>query len=107
MHHKFDATFIFFPNHTMDKEVMPKVDVKKDNLREIDIALMNQVERANKERVKHLKQLRRNNRILGLTLGFTTLSIYFYTIYTVKQERFLDDFEAPDPLIEPRITSSK
>ncbi len=28
------------------------------------------------------------------------ISIYAYTIYAIKQERFLDDFEMPDPLAE-------
>ena len=28
------------------------------------------------------------------------VSIYCYTIYAIKQERFLDDFEMPDPLEE-------
>ena len=28
------------------------------------------------------------------------ISIYAYTIYAMKQETFLDDFEMPDPLAE-------
>ena len=28
------------------------------------------------------------------------IAIYGYTIYAIKQERFLDDFEMPDPLDE-------
>ncbi len=28
------------------------------------------------------------------------MSIYAYTIYAIKQERFLDDFDMPDPLEE-------
>lgn len=32
---------------------------------------------------------------LGLALGFSVLSIYGYSMYAVKQEKFLDDFEEP------------
>lgn len=31
----------------------------------------------------------------GLALGFSVLSIYGYSMYAVKQEKFLDDFEEP------------
>ncbi len=28
------------------------------------------------------------------------LTIYGYTMYAIKQEKFLDDFDMPDPLAE-------
>ena len=37
--------------------------------------------------------------IAGTCLGIA-ISIYAYTIYAMKQETFLDDFEMPDPLAE-------
>nr|XP_050852267.1 cytochrome c oxidase assembly factor 3, mitochondrial [Vespula vulgaris]XP_050852268.1 cytochrome c oxidase assembly factor 3, mitochondrial [Vespula vulgaris] len=91
----------------MDKEWMPKVDLKKDRakIKNIHISLMNEIEKQNSERVKQLMKLRRSNRILGSILGVTVLSIYFYTIYTVKQEKFLDDFNEPEKIIIPPQTN--
>lgn len=86
---------------------MPKVDLKKDRakIKNIHISLMNEVEKQNSERVKQLMKLRRSNRILGSILGVTVLSIYLYTIYTVKQEKFLDDFNEPEKIIIPPQTN--
>lgn len=86
----------------MDKEWMPKVDLEKDSfkLKDVNIALMREIEKQNLERVQRLKKLRKSNKILGLTLGATVLSVYFYTMYTVRQERFLDDFNEPDAIAD-------
>ncbi|KAL2730238.1 hypothetical protein V1477_016049 [Vespula maculifrons] len=94
-------TMRILADRIMDKEWMPKVDLKKDRakIKNIHISLMNEVEKQNSERVKQLMKLRRSNRILGSILGVTVLSIYFYTIYTVKQEKFLDDFNEPEKII--------
>lgn len=89
----------------MDKEWMPKVDLKKDSakIKNIHFSLMNEIEKQNSERVKRLVKLRRSNRILGCLLGGTVFSIYFYTIYSIKQEKFLDDFNEPEKeIITPK-----
>ena len=31
----------------------------------------------------------------------TAIGIYMYTIFAIQQEKFLDDFDMPDPLEEP------
>lgn len=92
----------------MDKEWMPKVDLKKDSakIKNIHFSLMNEIEKQNSERVKRLVKLRRSNRILGCLLGGVVFSIYFYTIYSVKQERFLDDFDEPEKVIIPPQTNT-
>lgn len=63
------------------------------------IAFMKLTEQENLKRIKKLDAIRRRNWITGWSLGFCVLSIYGYTILTVKQERFLDDFNEPEKVI--------
>lgn len=63
------------------------------------LAFMKLTEQENLKRVKKLDAIRRRNWITGWTLGACVLSIYGYTILTVKQERFLDDFNEPEKVI--------
>lgn len=63
------------------------------------LAFMKLTEQENLKRVKKLEAIRKRNWITGWTLGFCVLSIYGYTILTVKQERFLDDFKEPEKVI--------
>lgn len=72
---------------------MPKVDLNKLNAS--DREFMQRIQRDNLERVAKLKRVRRNNLITGGILGGIVVAIYSYTIYAVKQETFLDDFEVP------------
>jgi hypothetical protein len=44
--------------------------------------------------------MRKNARFTGLLLGGVALSIYGYSIYSIKQETFLDDFEEPEIVIK-------
>lgn len=80
------------------EELMPKIDASK--LKKSDLSLMKVIELKNFERVKKLQRIRRNNIISGWLLGAGVLSIYAYTILSVKQERFLDDFDEPAKIIE-------
>lgn len=66
------------------------------------IAFMKLTEQENLKRVRQLDAIRRRNWITGWTLGACVLSIYGYTILTVKQEKFLDDFEEPEKVIIPK-----
>lgn len=63
------------------------------------IAFMKLTEKENLKRVQKLEAIRKRNWITGWTLGFCVLSIYGYTILTVKQEKFLNDFDEPEKLI--------
>ena len=38
--------------------------------------------------------------MIGWTCITIAISIYAYTIFAMKQETFLDDFDMPDPLLE-------
>lgn len=57
------------------------------------------MEQENLKRVKKLEVIRRRNWITGMTLGCCVLGIYAYTITTIKQEKFLDDFEEPQKIV--------
>lgn len=73
---------------------MQKVqDVTK--LKPTELEFIREIERQNLERVAKLKRVRRNNIITGSLLGIGVLAIYGYSMYAVKQETFLDDFEEP------------
>ncbi|KAJ3629762.1 hypothetical protein MTP99_014132 [Tenebrio molitor] len=72
---------------------MPKVDPVK--LKQSEVDFIKFVEKQNLDRVRKLQTLRRKNLITVSLLGLGVLSIYGYSIYSVKQENFLDDFEVP------------
>lgn len=65
------------------------------NLRPVEIDFMKLIEKQNVERVLKLKKTRKNNLITAAALGGTVLAIYGYSLFAVKQEKFLDDFEEP------------
>nr|CAH7714948.1 unnamed protein product [Callosobruchus chinensis] len=73
---------------------MPKIDVNK--LRHSDVEFIREIEKKNFERVQKLKLIRRKNLITGVLLGAGVLGIYGYSMYAVKQESFLDDFDEPE-----------
>jgi len=81
---------------------MPKVDVLKDaeKLRSTDVIYMKRMEQQNLQRAISVQAYRKRNRISGILLGLGAVGIYVYTMYSVKQEKFLDDFEVPEKIIE-------
>ncbi|EFN70778.1 hypothetical protein EAG_04753 [Camponotus floridanus] len=81
---------------------MPKVDLLKDTekLKFTDIIYMKRLEEQNLQRAKKVLRYRKSNNRLAFALTFGVLGIYTYTIYSVKQEKFLDDFEEPEKTIE-------
>ncbi|CAH0546466.1 unnamed protein product [Brassicogethes aeneus] len=72
---------------------MPKIDLSKLNKTELNF--IKNIEEKNRVRVEKLKKLRRNNLITAGILGAGILGIYGYSMYAVKQENFLDDFDEP------------
>lgn len=76
---------------------MPKIDLSK--LKQTELDFIKQIEKQNFERVQKLKKLRRTNVITGSLIGAGVLSIYFYSMWAVKQESFLDDFDEPAKII--------
>lgn len=83
---------LFYRKETMSDR-MPKIDLSK--LSKTDLDFIRHVEKQNLERVQKLKLLRRKNLITGGLLGAFVFGIYGYTMYAVKQESFLDDFDEP------------
>ncbi|XP_019880144.1 cytochrome c oxidase assembly factor 3, mitochondrial [Aethina tumida] len=72
---------------------MPKIDVSK--LKPSELEFIQRFEKENRIRVEKLKRLRRNNLITAGILGVSILGIYGYSMYAVRQETFLDDFDEP------------
>jgi len=81
---------------------MPKVDLLKDaeKLKFTDIIYMKRLEEQNLQRAKKVLGYRKSNNRLAFALTLGVIGIYSYTIYSVKQEKFLDDFEEPEKTIE-------
>ncbi|KAG8196369.1 hypothetical protein JTE90_009587 [Oedothorax gibbosus] len=63
------------------------------SLSEAQLMYMKRIEKENFERVAKLKKLRRNNILTGLGLFGSVFGIYLYSIFTVKQENFLDELD--------------
>lgn len=79
------------------KSQMPKIkysgtEPKLDNLQ---IDFMKLVEKQNLERVQKLRTVRRKNLLTAGILFSTVIGIYSYSILSIRQETFLDDFDAP------------
>ena len=72
----------------------------KEKLGQIQMAYVKKAELRNKERANTHVFYRRKDWMIGMTCITIAISIYCYTIYAMKQETFLDDFEMPDPLLE-------
>lgn len=76
---------------------MPKLDNLKDKtaITPSIADYMKLIEKQNLERVAKLQRIRRNNLITGFSLGACVIGIFTYSILSVRQETFLDDFDKP------------
>jgi len=70
----------------------------KDQLGQQSMAFVKKAEKMNRQRASKHVVFRRKDWIIGGSCFGLAIAIYAYTIYAMKQERFLDDFEMPDPL---------
>lgn len=85
---------------------MPKV--KPEELKSLDLMFLKRAEEINYQRAIKYQKTRRGNAALGLTLAAGVLGIYFYTMYAVKQETFLDDFNVPETIVmDPNLKAKK
>ncbi|CAD7080495.1 unnamed protein product [Hermetia illucens] len=73
----------------------PNVKFLDRKLDKAQVEFMRLVEQQNLERVQRLKKIRRNNILVGCGLGASVIGIYLYSMFSVAQEKFLDDFEEP------------
>lgn len=69
-------------------------------LTSIDLFNIKELERKNLERANQFLKKRNQSRLVGGLLGAGVFGIYFYTMFAVKQEHFLDDFEMPEKSTE-------
>ncbi|XP_055389981.1 cytochrome c oxidase assembly factor 3, mitochondrial [Condylostylus longicornis] len=77
-------------------QTQPKIKYGGETkLNKTQLEFMKIIEQQNLERVQKLQRTRRNNIITGLCLGASVLGIYAYSMFSVAQEKFLDDFEEP------------
>lgn len=93
-------TFITPPGECWGKmaeegKQMPRLNLQRDSpqLSKAQLDYMKMVELQNAERVRKLALQRKNNIVVGSLLGLGVLGIYTYSIYSVKQEKFLDELE--------------
>lgn len=86
-----------------DSTFKPKISRTAQDpvLKEAEIAYMKLIEEKNRERVQKLKTISKRNRATGLAIGTGVLGIYLYSIFAVKQETFLDDFNEPVKVQQP------
>jgi len=78
-----------------DHQQMQKVDLASDKIKlsQSQLDYMKILEKQNFDRVAKIKRLRTRNIVTGLTLFFGVTSIYSYSIWAVKQEKFLDEID--------------
>ncbi|KAM8817994.1 cytochrome c oxidase assembly factor 3 homolog, mitochondrial [Rhynchonycteris naso] len=72
--------------------VAQRIDPTREKLTPAQLQVMRQAQLAQWQ--KTLPQRRARNVVTGLGIGALVLAIYGYTIYSVSQERFLDELEA-------------
>ncbi|XP_005394543.1 PREDICTED: cytochrome c oxidase assembly factor 3 homolog, mitochondrial [Chinchilla lanigera] len=68
-----------------------RIDPAREKLTPAQLHLMQQAQLAQWQ--KTLPQRRARNIVTGLGIGALVLGIYGYTIYSISQERFLDELE--------------
>jgi len=75
------------------------------NMKQSDQLYIKRMEAFNKDRVRKLNFLRRRNFLIGVGVAAGVIGIYSYTMGAVKQEGFLDDFDAPVPPSEKEVNA--
>ena len=83
---------------------MEQVDVDDPRLQaqlgKIQMSMIRKAEGATVDRVTKYKKYRRTDIIVASICATFALTIYAYTMFAIKQENFLDDFEVPNPIPE-------
>lgn len=81
---------------------MPQVDVDEPNVRRqlgpVQMNFVKQAERDTAKRASRHRMFRRKDWYVAAVCISIAASIYAYTIFAIKQETFLDDFDMPDPM---------
>ena len=80
---------------TNTKPSAEAVEKQMRNLASIQTVYMDKLNQKRMEKHQKEKRLRTHYRITGSLLFAFVISVYFYSMYAVSQEKFLDDFEVP------------
>ncbi|XP_043483036.1 cytochrome c oxidase assembly factor 3, mitochondrial [Leptopilina heterotoma] len=83
-------------------DTLQKVNVKTDQkLTTTDLINIKRIEEINRKRVASVRKIKQRNIISALSLALFAGGVYVYTIRTMKQEEFLDDFNEPEKVGSP------
>ena len=98
---------------TPGAEKLPNLSTLNTNLKNLDPQKMSKIQEMyieklnarNSERYLKEKRIRTHYRISGAIFACIALSIYGYTMFAIRQEKFLDDFDEPvlpDSVADPK-----
>lgn len=98
------ANFVSLRLKSGNVKPMQQVDVDDPKLQaalgRVQMGLIRKAEKQTFERAeRHIKYRKKDWVVGGFCIGLA-FSIYFYTMWAMKQETFLDDFELPDPIAD-------
>ena len=93
------------------RPVMEQVEVDEPHVQEqlgkIQMDLVKKAEEMKSGHADKHRKHRRKDWLVGGGCLATAVGIYMYTIYAIQQEKFLDDFDMPDPLEEQDRSKQK
>lgn len=82
---------------TVDNKIQPDIKNQMHKLSSMQSAYMEKLNKKTLEKHTREKRLKKHYRITGSLLFAFVISVYFYSMYAVSQEKFLDDFQVPTP----------
>ncbi|XP_021342691.1 cytochrome c oxidase assembly factor 3, mitochondrial-like [Mizuhopecten yessoensis] len=89
-----------FGLQSVDDTYMKKIDLStKDGAKYLDENqkyFVKKVEKANLVRYAQSQKTKKRGGYIGLFLFFSVIGLYAGTIHSIKQEKFLDEFENPE-----------
>lgn len=78
-------------------DILNKLNIDSKALSVAEKNYIRKISERNLERYRNEQTLRKHYRITGAMLFVFVLSVYGYTMYAISQEKFLDDFDVPEP----------
>lgn len=96
-------------NPLMKVKIMEQVDVDEADIQKrlgkLNMNLVRKAEKRVEEKAKRHKFYRQKDWIIAGTCLSLVVAIYSYTLYAIKQEKFLDDFDMPDEIDRTKESS--
>lgn len=94
---QFSVTVTRGKVQTMKQVEVDEVDIQK-KLGKLQMDFVRKAEQTNKNRAKMHRFFRRKDWMIAAFCVFMVVGIYSYTIFAIKQEKFLDDFDMPEEI---------